>query len=145
MAPRPPTVWQAARKGDEAILAAALASGDEEAHASLLKGSPSDEEQRSPAHLAAAFGHVGCLRLLLPLVGKVKDRAGRTPLHAAAAATSRPEESIALLLDEGANVHGLGGVDAPCSEHGGAVQTSRIQLTHSLKPPLGVSTLEPIK
>ena len=110
-------MWQAARKGEDAVIASALASDDEAVQASLIKGSPSDEEQRSPAHLAAEFGHTNCLRLLLPLVGKVKDRAGRSPLHAAASGV-RPEETIALLLDEGGGANALGGLDAACGEHG---------------------------
>ena len=117
MPPRPSTVWQAARKGEDAVIAAALASEDDEVHASLLKGSPSDEEQRSPAHLAAEFGHVGCLRLLLPVASKVRDRAGRTPLHAAAAG-AKPVETLAVLLDEGIVGGSSSGLDVACAERG---------------------------
>lgn len=63
-----------------------------------------------PLHLAAAFGHLGCVRTLLaagaPVDEPARNLLGGRPLHAVAAATSDPATRLAIaeeLLDAGAD------------------------------------------
>ncbi|MFG6495015.1 ankyrin repeat domain-containing protein [Fictibacillus sp. UD] len=63
----------------------------------------------SPLHLAAHFGHIDIVRLLLEQGADVHVKSGNnmanTPLHAAAANMKNRQEMIGLLLSYGADIN----------------------------------------
>lgn len=63
----------------------------------------------SPLHLAAHFGHIDIVRLLLEQGADVHVKSGNnmsnTPLHAAAANMKNRQEMIGLLLSHGADIN----------------------------------------
>jgi uncharacterized protein len=63
----------------------------------------------SPLHLAAHFGHIEIVRLLLEQGADVQVKSGNnmanTPLHAAAANMKNRQEMISLLLSHGADIN----------------------------------------
>jgi ankyrin repeat protein len=83
----------------------------EQARAVRGRTPPAETREDHPIHIAAEAGDVRRVRELLdadPSLVNRGDRAGGTPLHRAAAGSSR--EVIELLLERGANIHAIHGV-----------------------------------
>jgi len=94
------TIWEAAALGRDAAVEHSLATDEALVNASSPDG-------HFPLGLAAFFGHPATVRLLLARGADVHEPARNAmkvqPLHAAVA--SRNPETVALLLEHGANVN----------------------------------------
>ncbi|MDM5316166.1 ankyrin repeat domain-containing protein [Fictibacillus sp. b24] len=101
------------RKGDDMSLHQAAMDGKiTEIEDLLKKGNVQIDALNdgwSPLHLAAHFGHIDIVRLLLEQGADVHVKSGNnmanTPLHAAAANMKNRQEMIGLLLSHGADIN----------------------------------------